>query len=73
MVFRVLKVFREFQIRWLRKSPKPCAVSGYAIVVLFYDFADSGGFLESELLSDFLRHSVLVDKDVHCLVSNESL
>lgn len=29
-----LWVFKEFQIRWLRKSPKPCAVPGYAIVVL---------------------------------------
>ena len=36
-VFRVLNVFgvfKEFQIRWVRKSPKPCAVPGYAIVVL---------------------------------------
>ena len=36
-VFRVLNVFgvfKEFQIRWVRKSPKPCAVPGYAIVML---------------------------------------
>lgn len=36
-VFRVLNVFgvfKEFQIRWLRKSPKPCEVPGYAIVML---------------------------------------
>lgn len=33
-VFRVFMVFKEFQIRWLRKSPKPCAVPGYAIVML---------------------------------------
>ena len=33
-VFNVFRLFKEFQIRWLRKSPKPCAVPGYAIVVL---------------------------------------
>lgn len=36
-VFRVLNVFgvfKEFQIRWVRKSPKPCAVPGYAVVML---------------------------------------
>ncbi len=33
-VFNVFRRFKEFQIRWVRKSPKPCAVPGYAIVML---------------------------------------
>lgn len=32
--FKVFMVFKEFQIRWVRKSPKPYAVPGYVVVML---------------------------------------
>lgn len=76
-VFRVLNVFgvfKEFLDSLGTKKPETLCGSGlcrcYAVAMILLTAAD---FLESELLSDFLRHSVLVDKDVHCLVSNESL